>query len=82
MKLAIDPSGALRGLYTDTVDWRALGDALGSLSIHRASHVEPTPEGLWDADMTPSGGPASLGPFPLRQAALDAEVAWLQEHRL
>lgn len=33
----------------------------------------------WWADLLPSGGPV-LGPFDTRQAALDAEVAWLREH--
>lgn len=31
----------------------------------------------WCADMQPSGGPI-LGPFPLRQQALDAERTWLE----
>lgn len=36
--------------------------------------------GWWVADMSPSGGPL-LGAFPTRQAALDAERAWLREHK-
>lgn len=55
--------------------------AEGEATISRASHVEPSAAG-WDADMTPSGGPASLGGFTTRQAALDAEVAWLYENRI
>jgi hypothetical protein len=40
----------------------------------------------WAADMRPSGGPILLADadghgFETRQAALDAEVAWLREHR-
>jgi hypothetical protein len=35
----------------------------------------------WWADMLPSGGPV-LGPFPTRQAALDAEVEWINDHVL
>lgn len=39
----------------------------------------------WVADMTPSGGPVLLAedghPFKTREAALDAERAWLREHR-
>jgi hypothetical protein len=42
----------------------------------RASHVEPCADG-WDADMTPVGGPASLGSFKTRGEALEAEVAYL-----
>jgi hypothetical protein len=50
--------------------------ALGRVSIRRASHVEPTPDGAWTADLGPSGGPV-LGPFPLRRHALEAERDWL-----
>ena len=35
--------------------------------------------GPWQADLAPSGGPV-LGPFRNRQNAIDAEVAWLNEH--
>lgn len=52
---------------------------LGEARIERASHVEPAEGGGWTADMSPRGGPV-LGPFKLRQAALDAEVAWLEDH--
>lgn len=47
--------------------------------VKRASHVEPAEGGGWSADMAPSGG-GVLGPFPLRQDALDAERAWLKTH--
>ena len=56
---------ALRGLL-----------ALGPAAIRRASHVEPTPDGRWTADLGPMEGPV-LGPFETRAAALDAERAWL-----
>ena len=42
---------ALRGLL-----------ALGPAAIRRASHVEPTPDGRWTADLGPMEGPV-LGPF-------------------
>ena len=67
--------GTVTAIYDD-----ALADLLSDakrVSITRASHVEPTPEGKWTADMSPSGGPV-LGPFNLRQEALDAEVQWLK----
>lgn len=53
----------------------------GRAEIRRASHVEPTGEGGWSADMTPVGGPV-LGPFPLRQEALAAEVSWIRANVL
>jgi hypothetical protein len=49
--------------------------AMGKSETRRASHVEPCGS-KWTADMSPVGGPL-LGPFDLRQQALDAEVAYL-----
>ena len=59
---------ALRGLL-----------ALGPAAIRRASHVEPTPDGRWTADLGPMKGPV-LGPFETRAAALHAEQGWLLHH--
>jgi hypothetical protein len=73
----IDPQGSIRCLYTDSVDLASLG----SLSIRRASHVEPDAEGKWWADLSPVGGP-ELGPFDRRTEALAAEQQWLEIHRL
>ena len=53
----------------------------GAGTIRRASHVEPTPRGLWGADLSPVDGPM-LGPFRTRQEALDAERVWLNENYL
>lgn len=59
----------------------ALADLLttGAASVTRVSHVEPATGG-WTADMGPVGGPV-LGPFALRQTALDAERAWLTKEK-
>lgn len=46
--------------------------------VERASHVEPTPQGTWTAEMV--AGPV-LGPFSTRSEALDAERAWLRKER-
>jgi hypothetical protein len=72
----IRPDGAVRFVYDD-----ALRDllALGQSSIRRASHVEPSRDGRWTADLGPMQGPV-LGPFETRAAALDAERAWLVHH--
>jgi len=72
----IQPDGRIRFLYDDA--WRGLL-ALGRPRIRRASHVEPTPDGHWTADLGPMGGPV-LGLFETRAAALDAERAWLVHH--
>lgn len=77
MDLLIEPAGTVRCVFGEEID---LGQ-LGQLSIRRGSHVEPTPDGHWTADLAPVQGP-QLGPFPTRTAALNAEVTWLQEHWL
>lgn len=79
----------IRGTEIITVYDDALADFLKQgegVSIRRASHVEPTPEGKWIADMSPAvqqydikcDNPI-LGPFDLREEALTAERAWLEE---
>jgi len=72
----IRPDGAVRFVYEDAL--RGLL-ALGRAAIRRASHVEPTRDGQWTADLGPNDGPV-LGPFETRAAALDAEQAWLVHH--
>lgn len=76
-EIVIDPDGTTRFIYSD-----ALAPLLeqGAATIRRASHVEPDGGG-WYADMRPSSGPV-LGPFRLRQQALDAEVEWLRLNNL
>jgi hypothetical protein len=82
VELLVDPDGLVRGIYSDEVDWLALGEALGSGPlVCRASAVEPDGAGGWTADLAASGGPV-LGPFPKRAEALAAEGAWLREHNL
>ncbi len=74
MDLVIMPTGEVRCVYDEKIDLHQIG----SLSIRRASHVEPTADGRWTADLSPVGGPL-LGPFPGRSLALAAEQAWLSE---
>lgn len=77
MDLLIGPSGSIRCVYGEAVD---LG-SIGQLLIRRGSHVEPTVEGNWTADLSPVGGPV-LGPFSTRTEALNAEITWLGDHWL
>ena len=77
MQLVIDCQGQVRCLYDEALDLAALG----SVSIRRASHVEPDEQGRWWADLAPVEGPR-LGPFERRSAALDAERQWLEINRL
>ena len=77
MQLLIDVQGVARCVYEELIDLAAIG----SLSIQRASHVEPTEDGQWQADLSAVGGPV-LGPFFLRSLALEAERSWLETHWL
>jgi hypothetical protein len=77
MDFVISPTGQVRCLYDETIELAALG----SMTIQRASHVEPDANGHWFADLSPSHGPL-IGPFERRSDALQAEAAWLSAHRL
>lgn len=72
-EIVIDHSGKVAFLWSDDL---AAFRKLGATKIRRASHVEPTGDGRWQADLSPSGGPV-LGPFDLRGQAIDAEREWL-----
>ena len=75
MQLVISPEGSIRCVYSETLDL----SSFGLVSILRASHVEPDREGIWQADLSPVGGPI-LKPFATRSLALAAEQAWLEHH--
>ena len=75
MELFIAPTGQVRCLYGEELD---LG-SIGSLTIRRASQVEPAESGRWMADLSPIGGP-TLGPFAQRSHALAAETRWIEAH--
>ena len=77
MQILIEPGGIIRCLYGEAIDLATLGP----LTIARASHVEPTADGQWLADLSPLSGPV-LGPFVCRSKALSAEEAWITEHWL
>jgi hypothetical protein len=77
MDLVIHPGGTIRAIYNEEIDLCTLGHP----AIIRASHVEPTPEGRWTADLRPIGGPV-LSPCKRRSEALAAEIAWLEAHWL
>jgi len=77
MQIVVKPDGNSRCLYSEFVDLRALG----KLAIARGSHLEPSPDGEWVADLSPVNGPI-LGPFSSRSEALEAERAWLEENWL
>ncbi len=73
--ISVSEGGEVRFLWND--DLAPLLE-LGEGRIVRASHVEPEGPG-WSADLSPVEGPI-LGPFPLRQGAIDAERNWLEKN--
>ena len=77
MQLVVLQGGDVQCVYAESLPVQSLG----SVCIRRASHVEPTSEGEWTADLTPVNGPV-LGPFSDRSLALEAELGWLLEHWL
>ncbi len=72
MEIIIKPSGVFIGIYNDSFDYGSFGRP----QIRRASHVEPTNDGRWTADLSPVDGP-KLGPFGKRSEAIDAEMEFL-----
>jgi hypothetical protein len=70
--LSISTEGRIRAIYDDRLAGLL---SQGKATIKRASAVEPTTDGQWTAAMV--DGP-TLGPFKLRQQALDAEVEYLK----
>ena len=77
MQLIVQPDGAVRCVYDETIDL----SALGQMGIRRGSHVEPDEDGKWFADLAVVHGPR-LGPFEMRSMALQAEREWLESHWL
>lgn len=72
-EIGVSDSGALIFIYDDSLEFLK---TLGNFSIKRASHVEPTEDGRWTAEMLDG---TVLGPFDLRKDALEAEVEYLKE---
>jgi hypothetical protein len=77
MEVVVQRDGCVRCVYGESIDL----SAIGQLSIHRGSDVEPTADGKWTADLAPAGGPL-LGPFNHRSEALAAEREWLERNWL
>lgn len=76
--IAVRPDGEVAWVYDDAL--QALLEE-GEAVIRRASHVEPTPDGRWQADLAPVGGP-KLSTTLHRAASIDAETAWIERHVL
>ena len=84
-EIIVAPDGSVRFIHDDVVMAALRSTGAQRVTVTRASHVEPTEDGLgWTADMSPVGGPVLLDetgqPFTTRAAALAAERVWLEEH--
>lgn len=80
MKCFVRPGGTVEAIYSDSLARLFINPAAVSVETARASDVEPVPGGGgWVATMRPEFGGAVLGPFALRQQALDAEVVYLND---
>jgi hypothetical protein len=77
MEIIFKSDGGATCIYSDGLPLAGIG----KLTITRASHVEPTDDGQWTADLSPVNGP-TLGPFDQRREALVAEVEWLRANWL
>lgn len=77
MEVVVQRDGCVRCVYGESINL----SAIGQLSIRRGSHVEPTADGKWTADLAPAAGPV-LGPFDHRSEALSAEREWLERNWL
>lgn len=75
-KMIVDQNGVSRFIFSDEA--AAVAREVGTLTIRRASHVEPTHDGRWAADMGPVCPGVSLGPYDTRAEALAAEREWLE----
>jgi hypothetical protein len=75
VKIIFLPDGTAVTVYNEALEL----SGLGRLEHRRASHVEPTADGAWIADLSPVGGPM-LGPFGRRSDALAQEGSWLELH--
>lgn len=78
--IKITQEGALVYVYQDDHPLASLAQD-GRATTARASHVEPTPDGRWQADMAPVGGPL-LPPTSARAESLALELTWIRENLL
>lgn len=78
MTIRITRDGTIEFIYEDRL--RPLLEQ-GEAKVERASHVEPTKDARWQADLSPIGG-TLLESTETREASLRAEVNWIERHRL
>jgi len=95
MKIILSPSGNVRSVFSEPARklLEAVGevkirrashvDVPGDLRPAAIAALEaagvPIVHNQWYVDLAPSGGPV-LGPFPVRDDALAAELKWLEDN--
>lgn len=80
-QIKISPAGKVTQIYEDDDPYQFVGQT----TIRRASRVEPTEDGKWEADMSLLGDEhkdVKLGPFDFRTQAIAAEIAYINKHHL
>ena len=79
LEVFIAADGTIEFIYDDDLV-AAFSGVLPTPRTRRASFVEPTDNGRWSVDVTPTTrcpAPDILDTYPTRTAALQAEVVWL-----
>jgi hypothetical protein len=80
MEAFIEPDGTITYVYSDLLAKVFAGQ--GETKTQRASHVEPTADNRWTADMSPVEPGVVLGPFDTHEEAITAEVAFLHKRMI
>lgn len=76
IELSIDVDGNVRAIYQDEA--LDIYQAIGDPQVKRASQVEPHPDGGWQVDLRPIGGPLGPTSYHTRALALAVEEMWIR----
>lgn len=74
----IAKDGTLRFIYDETL---SLLLTTGAATVQRASFLTEQENGEWMGNLAPVQGP-TIGPFPTRALAIQAEREWIEKHWL
>lgn len=74
----IAKDGTLRFIYDETLTPLL---NTGAATVQRASFLTEQDDGQWIGNLAPVQGP-TIGPFPTRALAIEAEREWIEQHWL
>ena len=74
----IAKDGTLRFIYDETLSPLL---TTGAANVQRASFLSEQENGEWMGNLAPVQGP-TIGPFPTRALAIQAEREWIEKHWL